>query len=1205
MNEDYSPFDSVKSMCDPYMFNTIITRPKSLLVVIGNPFRLQKIEQKSPNPPACWSEYLCQCWEGGSLLLSANLRKHLGASCNIKKQLGKLGDVLFQKAAKKLCRVAANAIERELDKDREIDTIMTGHRGDSKTTAVQSNGWKLGRETQVMVVKDELVSGFHIECKLDGYTAIPTDPAQKPIVIPSIDKRRCAFDGATVVVEKTGRQAAGMRTGKVVSVIRQGPVEPMICSVDPLNPLILLPVNGKNPKIVNRPRRTEVVRVPTPTKETAIEAMVKCYSPECPTRSVDAIPFKSAHDMFFIVQPLEWSVQERYPLGAVIGILPKSSPAGLAEKILEVQHNVTHATNLHPDAANSRIVASPLSSLSMPEIKTAIGIRDTAGKCNITFSVEAKKDHYTVAVHVSNVADLVSGMEEFKKNSFSKWSASHPILPPDVMEACDFSKNSIQKAITVHMEFKVEEPLSIFSRVTRKNMMVAQPSVKLTPIRETVVQCSNMLSMSDTEHMLRSLQTGHAANATFTRGTAMSVHDALAILYCTAEHLHKTRHGHSGYPLLEMASYEFPETEKMVNELLTLANGEVAKIISKAFPDRALLVSQDLPDHRQEEIVQHFSEDLGLLPEPAIYPWLTPQGQTRSKPSQSCVIVSVHLLKALIAALQKMDLLEARQLLYFFHYHPQFAPLQEAIRSALPPETFIVGCSLSADSAPMHCIRLTPYTSITNPFRCIGDVYVQEQLLAAVRGDELPRSIDEVKEVAMHCNRARLNAKDYESARAKLKWACFAQQSSVHVQSVVNGVKNGVLHLCCQYDHQGNLLESIAVPASTMLRHSEYTAKVSRVDGLLQVPVGTTSEYQGGSGSSSVQVYGEGGSVKGNVSHSPLVPAQTVKVPTNTLHTVMECVNTFDEKEAAKALTSLLSLKKLEQQSHIQREHLLEPMKQDAHFILLECPLPLSPHQLVDVWMRMDTSQCIATPQPQLLEVGHSNVRVCLHHTEQPEACFTSGSTVQAPQQVHSSVESYVSEWTEVLLAEAACRSVRRKQHTLINDVLLQFNTFEALGVFASEPFYRPVGRVRALFPKAFMEDRQDIFPVEKGDLLCARYEVDLREDIEVGLEFLERHGNCFPPQHEPVVRIVLHMVVERVVVMEDDEDMLQEVMSQEVVQSGVEVRAVKSECTIVRHIGHQTCIQWVGYHNVQYLNCGDGMLGRNCCQCVDAWELT
>ena len=1147
VNQDYSPFDPVKSMCDRYMFNTIITRPKSLLVVIGNPFRLRKIEQTTPDPPACWSEYLYQCWEGGSLHLSAKLRETPGAC---KKQLGELEEVMFQRAVDKLHRVAPKTSGKEEGKDGRMDTIMLDYSGDSRDAAVQGNGWKLEEKKQVMVVRDEQISGLCLECKLDGYSAIPTKPGLKPIVIPSIDERRCAFDGATVIVEEVEVLVAGRRTGKVVSVEQQGPVEPMICTVDPRNPLILVPVSGKNPRMVNLPDRTKGRSDPKPAKETGVEAVVKCYSPECPTRSVDAISFKAAIDMFLIVQPLEWSVQERYPVGAVVGVLPKCPPLRFAEMILAVQHKVPQSPNFSRGTTSSNDVTPPISPLARPQFKKAIGIQDHSGRCVVTFSVEGKKKHFTVAVHISNVVDHMSGIEEFKRKRFSEWYASHPVLPPDVVQACDFSETPIQKAITV--EFKVEEPMSIFNVATRKNMLVARPSVKLVSVQETVVQCSNMLAMSDAEYILLSLQTGPAADGKLVQGTELSVHDALTILYCTAEYQHRIRHGHGGYPLLEMTLYEFPETEKMANELLTMANSEVAKIIAKAFPDRALLVTQALPECNQE-VAQDFSEDLALLPEPAVYPWLTPQGQARSRPGH-CIIVSAQLLKALIAALKRVDFLEARQLLYFLHYHPQFAALQEAVMSTLTPETFTVGCSQSEGRMPTHFLRRVPYTSCTDPFGCIGDVYVQEQLLAAVRREELPRCAKDEENIATHCNRARLNVKCYESAKSRLNWAHFAQHSSVRLQSVVKSVEGGILQLCCQYDRQGNVQETIAVPVPTFCKHlhSDYTAKVTKVASLLQVPAATKLEYHGGSGSNSVRVYGEGGSLKGHASQAPLVPARTVQVPIDTLDAVIDCINAFDEEKVPRALKSLMQLEKQEHQSPSRREPPSEREHEDAHFLLLESPLPLSPHQLVDVWMWMDTTRFIPTPRPHLLDLAH-NVRVCLHHTEQPEACFTSGSTVQAPQQVHSSVESYVNEWVEVLLAEAACRSVQRNRHTLINDILIQFNKFAELGMFAGEQFYQPVGEITMVLPTAFMEDRQDIFPLEQGDLVCARYEVNLMEEEEAGLELLERHSNCFPPQHEPVGRLVLHMVVERVVA----EDTQQEVMmSQEVVQSGVEVRA-------------------------------------------------
>ena len=789
---------------------------------------------------------------------------------------------------------------------------------------------------------------------------------------------------------------------------------------------------------------------------------------------------------------------------------------------------------------------APLTSLSRkPHFKTAIGIRDPSGKCNVTFSVEAKKSYFTVAVHVSNAVDLMSGMDAFRKMSFSEWSALHPVLPADVLLACDFSETAVQKAITVN--FKVEEPMSIFDVATRKNMLVAQLSVKLVSIQETVVQCNTMLGMSDIEDILLSLQKGHAADRKLTRGVTLSVHDALTILYCTAEYQHRNRHGHGGYPLLEMSSYEYPETEKMVNELLTMANTEVAKTITKAFPGRALLVSQALQNHSKEEIANEFSSSIALLP--AIYPWLTLQSDELPQPVQP-FIVFTQTLKALVDSLRRVDFLEARQLLYFLHYHPQFAPLQEAIRSALTPEHFTIGCSQHAQKTPGHVLRRVPYTSFTDPFRCIGDIYVQEQLLAAVRGQELPRSMKEVQDIAMNCNMAKLNAKGYASAVSKLNWAHFAQNSSVCVKSIVWSMKRGELHLCCKFDRQGSMQENITVivPGSNKCLHADYTAKVTSLTGLCQVA--TRPEYQEGKDSISVQTYGKGGAVLGTASCSLLVACQTVQIPNDMLHTIVDCINAFDDRKAARALKSLLQLEKQEHRSPTRRRPPTEPEQQDTNFLLLKCTL-LSLHKLVDVWMRMDTSQCIATLQPQLLEVGHNAVRVCLHHTKQPDACFTSTTAVKAPQPVHSSVVLYASEWQEVLLAEAACRSVERHQHILVNDVLIQFNNFTALDICASEQFYQPVGEVIALFPKAFVVDRQDIFPLEQGDLVCARYEVNLMEE-EAGLELLERHGNCFPPQHEPVGRLVLHMVVERVVVQGTQQEVM---MSQEVVQSGVEVR--------------------------------------------------
>ena len=693
-----------------------------------------------------------------------------------------------------------------------------------------------------------------------------------------------------------------------------------------------------------------------------------------------------------------------------------------------------------------------------------------------------------------------------------------------MVEACDFSENHIQKAITVM--FKIEGPVCT-TGTTQKDMLTAELSITLMSIQETVVQCRTVLGMSDVEDILVSLQRGHIGDRKLKQGTAESCLDALAILYGTAEYHHKTRLGHGGYPLLELDSYDFPETGKMVNELLTMANSEAAKVIANAFPSRALLMNQEV-DHVKEQSIS-----LAVLP--AIYSELNLQGHATSKPAQTW-IVSLEKLKALVKALKKANFLEVRQRLYFLPCHPWITSLHGDTGSDLTPEQFSVGCSQPAGKTPKHCVRCVTYTSFTDPFRCVGDIYVQEQLLAAIRKQKLSGSIQDVRHVARKCNMARLISKEYGSFVSKLHWAYYAQNSFICVQSVVKSVQGGKLHLCYQYEYQNNVQEKIVAQASTAFCHPKYTAKVTTLSGMCQV--GSRSEYQ------------VDRVAQGYASCSTVTSPNTVLVPTDTLRTVVKCIQEFKEEKIAMALESLEQLLKQEHPSFTQPEPHAEPEVQDTHFLLLETPLNLSSHQLVDVWMRMDSSHFIPKLVPALLDIAH-DIRVCLHHTEQPEACFTSSDAVMVPHQVHHSVDSYVSEWVKVFLAEAAHRSVERKWHILVNDVHIRFTKFETVDVVGSEEFYRPVGEVTMVLPKAFVEDRKDIFPLEQGDLLCARYEVNLLED-EAGPELLDRHDNCFPPRHEPVGRLVFHLVVERVEVKDTKQEVM---MSQEVVHSELQVR--------------------------------------------------
>jgi hypothetical protein len=70
--------DSTKSLSNPYVFNTAISRARDCVVASGNPFILLKIEkfmekEYGNNMAKCWSNYLKHCLEKGTILFSARL----------------------------------------------------------------------------------------------------------------------------------------------------------------------------------------------------------------------------------------------------------------------------------------------------------------------------------------------------------------------------------------------------------------------------------------------------------------------------------------------------------------------------------------------------------------------------------------------------------------------------------------------------------------------------------------------------------------------------------------------------------------------------------------------------------------------------------------------------------------------------------------------------------------------------------------------------------------------------------------------------------------------------------------------------------------------------------------------------------------------------------------------------------------------------
>lgn len=92
INEDGYTCNPTKCPCDPYVFNTVLTRAKSLVVVVGSPLVLLNIEEHMVklygDKGKCWSCYLKSCLDNDTLIIPSFVAEpHQSTSVKFKEVL--------------------------------------------------------------------------------------------------------------------------------------------------------------------------------------------------------------------------------------------------------------------------------------------------------------------------------------------------------------------------------------------------------------------------------------------------------------------------------------------------------------------------------------------------------------------------------------------------------------------------------------------------------------------------------------------------------------------------------------------------------------------------------------------------------------------------------------------------------------------------------------------------------------------------------------------------------------------------------------------------------------------------------------------------------------------------------------------------------------------------------------------------------------
>ena len=611
------------SICNQYVFNTIITRAQSLVVCVGNPFLLLSIESHS-SQKQCWKEYLKRCLEVSSFKIAPQCRATYADTQSIihtlyLKVFGDLQSFLASPHRKVDDSAGDSILERytamfqSLPQCRRSKVILGRIANGDRGYKIQEGNGDLPEEDK------EIVTYFNdhksIECYLhcDSYRlswAVPIDPNQDPIKIEGIDNRRQAFDGARVQVDLY-RDVE--RNGCVTKVVKQGPEWQFICTVDAYNSIMFNPIDQKNPRFVNLPGLSrdlllQAGNIKTIKKELEIKQhSVTVFDPTSFTipnrrndeeenqeleipKIKDVIPLSIARRLLFVVWYLGWEKTKRYPLGVVVAALPKGLTFFHAERLLCTQYNISA-----PDIEITQAMKAELSTASsVGNIGNAFNEAIIIEQPDVAFtlqSVRGKVTQYVLGIHVVNVARLLPADSTINQLAchrgtslcnFGPNSKYHSMLPLSAVKEWSFSPRKSQGSISASAEI---------------NMVDEKPVLccKSVKISESCVCANTSLSLSEVQQILEKQ---------FSSGCEMfkdnTKESKIGLLYVIAKHLCCTRL-QSDIPVLGTSGIkEFPHAQFLVNELLIWMNRTVAEyMLSKDPLVHCILHKQRKPNRSQ------------------------------------------------------------------------------------------------------------------------------------------------------------------------------------------------------------------------------------------------------------------------------------------------------------------------------------------------------------------------------------------------------------------------------------------------------------------------------------------------------------------------------------------------------------------------------------------------------------------------------
>ena len=1130
-------WDPHSSICNEYIFNTVVTRAQSLFVAFGNPFKLLH-SGSSPNfTKNCWKLYIQRCIQCGTLLFPTGTDLPLLSEVidNLYTEAGVLSCVDSFLEAEPYDAVVEHYV-RDLHSRQEY---RVAHKLVQRASGKLS--WKEVREGESGGgCDDDEVVLCRLHCQNHRRAlAIPNDPKLEPIVIDGFKDRRLGLDGDTVRVivdEYTGKGSILLddKTERAMREAHFGAV--FVCRVNPENPVQFIPIDKRHPKFVNLPTLTKY--------ETDGVVIFDPLSISGKLQISNFIPQEVAICMLFVVKLVKWTAVHSYPMGIIVAALPNSDNLALAKQIIQISHNIILPTISHVDPIPDD---GPLPG-TKPLYKGAFTIDpecsmdlDDALTCRLVQECSRGEMVYEIGVHITNVQRYIPkgcNLDRLaQKNGCSAYMNSKIVanmLPESYVQATSLLPHEMRHSYTVRFQAVIDENGNV--------LYFRNPHIS-----DSCVQSDLKLSYTEAQSIIESNVQSNLASRICRYDSGFSACDKLMlkqkfdILLKCVQFLRQDRLESASvyYEISEPEVELEPQSHVLVEELMIWANREVAKYLMENGPFEAVILrTQGSPStgDLEEVISKHapvmFASDI-LKSE-------IDAADVCEPISDITMLVSVY--RNMHALLKKGSIMKASNLIRFHHLYPQLAVAEMCLHKIRPSSFYQVAFTSSPEvhDYSHESLRCEYYTHFSSPIRRFVDIVVQRLLQAALdSSSRSPYSAEELHSVCSSMVASLKRVQDYQCEVSMFMLASQWEKTGGTLQTAfILAVDMGELSLCfrdlslkCIPAHLRSVrlkflnVASVMDPSSPACSTPSYgwLVKMASFNGKADTFL-TTSKVQwwyqspvtenGGYSAEVCLYFLEHGKETNHLSEVKLyahLQNLTCSIAHESFTSLLQCATSLPGPDEHIVCRKMLH--------HMQSVIVPNALPTPPHSMLGKTsPLwifkvnrPLLPYEVLQVQLNASKRNCLLTPQVQLLEIAPA-LHVCIQHNSDPARCYADALMHCASKPHYESIEDYISSWEPVLLAEAAIASINDTELMILRDVFLQWPQLEQLiDASAGHGYYTlpctrhgPSG-VCMEVPSSFLEYSTHIFRISVGDFVCLRYNL--------------------PTKDGGIVRAVFHMV--------------------------------------------------------------------------------